>query len=131
MQRNNNVVKVTRKTKAEKRGKRVFLYVDDVFINETILANGMGYLYLFDDNAGLLQIEPLLAAQVRAINGGLGIWSLNYRSEIYYVAAGGSFRFHRPGCRSTARMRVGNQLIFDSREEAALIGLSPCRTCSP
>ncbi|MCK4632040.1 MAG: thermonuclease family protein [candidate division Zixibacteria bacterium] len=108
-----------------------FLYIDNVCINEAILRSGMGCLYLFEDNIGLPQIEPLLAAQVEAINGDRGIWSVDYRPEDHYVAAKGSFRFHRPGCRAIARTRVDNRLIFDSREEAALIGLSPCRTCRP
>ena len=109
-----------------------YLYIDTVFVNKRILENGLGYLYLFKDN------EPdspasreLLAAQRKALEKRIGIWSLARAAEPYYVASANSFRFHRPGCRSVAKIKPANLRRFDTREEALYEGLSPCRNCKP
>ena len=108
-----------------------FLYVDSVFVNREILANGLGYLYLFRDNIELPQIEELLEGQKKAIDDKVGLWSISYRAEDYYVRKPGSFRFHRPGCRSVVNSDASKLIRYESREEAAKIGLSPCRNCRP
>jgi len=109
-----------------------YLYIDSVFVNKLILENGLGYLYLFKDNdPESPQVKQLLAAQREALKSRVGIWSLAWAAEPYYVASVNSFRFHRPGCRSVAKMKLGNIRRFDTREEALYEGLSPCRNCKP
>lgn len=108
-----------------------FLYIDSVFVNREILARGLGYLYLFRDNIELPQTEELLKAQKKAIDEKLGLWSRPYRAEDYYVSTPGSFRFHRPGCRSVANSDPDKMIRYESREEAAKNGLAPCRNCRP
>ncbi|MBN1211671.1 MAG: thermonuclease family protein, partial [candidate division Zixibacteria bacterium] len=109
-----------------------YLYIDSLFVNKVILENGLGYLYLFDDNDPASQpVQELLAAQRRALENKTGLWSLPKEPENYYIAAKGSFRFHRPGCRSVKNIKPGNYRTFKTREEALYEGLSPCRNCKP
>ncbi|MDH4158131.1 MAG: thermonuclease family protein [candidate division Zixibacteria bacterium] len=108
-----------------------FLYVDDTMVNQAILANGLGYLYLFRENTGLPEIAGLLTAQKEAIASGRGLWAAPRSPEDYYINKSGSFRFHRPGCRSIGELRPGTYRIIATREEACAEGLSPCRNCRP
>jgi len=109
-----------------------YLYIDSLFVNKVILENGLGYLYLFDDNdPNSPLVQQLLAAQRRALENKTGLWSLQREAENYYIAANGSFRFHRPGCRSVKNIKPGNYRRLKTREEALYEGLSPCRNCKP
>lgn len=108
-----------------------FVTIDTVQVNRAIIANGLGYLYLFKDNIGNPKIESMMAAQREAISKERGIWSIGHTPEQEYINTEGSFRFHRPGCRSVAKRREGRFQTFATREEAAIEGLSPCRTCQP
>jgi micrococcal nuclease len=109
-----------------------YLYADSLFVNREILRHGLGYLYLFRDNE-LKQdrVRLLLEAQRQAMRDKVGLWSLKREPEEYYVQKAGSFRLHRPGCRSVANLREGNYRVFQTREEGLATGLSPCRNCKP
>ena len=109
-----------------------YLYVDSTFVNKLILENGLGYLYLFKDTEiNRDETKLLLKAQQLAIDSKIGIWSIKKESEKYYVNTEGSFRLHRPGCRSLRNLREGHYRKFAIREEAFKEGLSPCRNCQP
>ena len=107
-----------------------YVYLDTLFINKVIIENGLGYLYLFKENAKNPRTLGLLQAQQKAINQTIGIWSLNKIDENYYLSSPGSFRLHRPGCNSLKKPE--NQYIkFNHRLDAYNEGLSPCRNCKP
>jgi len=109
-----------------------YLYLDSILVNEEILKNGLGYLYLFPDNvADTIHIKRLLAAQIEAIDNSRGIWSRPIAEEPFYLARKGSFRFHRPTCRSVSGLGPAAVIKFDSRPEAFKKGYSPCRNCRP
>ncbi|MEW6411642.1 MAG: thermonuclease family protein [Candidatus Zixiibacteriota bacterium] len=109
-----------------------YLYIDSLFVNKAILENGLGYLYLFkDEDLRRPETSQLLAAQRRAMDRKIGVWSLPRRSEEYYIAKSGSFRLHRPGCSSVAELKEGTYRRFKTREEGLREGLSPCRNCKP
>lgn len=109
-----------------------YLYIDTVFVNEAILAQGLGNLYLFKDtDQNRKETGLLLAAQREAIAAGRGVWSLPKNPEDYYIASVNSFRFHRPGCGSISKLKPANARILQAREEALMEGLSPCRNCQP
>lgn len=109
-----------------------YVYVDSVFINKAILDNGLGYLYLFKDNEiSRPEVKELLAAQRAALGRRQGIWSIAHTPESRYIQVDGSFRFHRPGCRSVRDIKIGHYREFLNREEALAEGLSPCRNCKP
>ncbi len=122
---------------AEKRRDRygrllAYVYVDSVFLNKIILENGLGYLYLFKDTESKRKkTQELLIAQQSAIDASIGIWSLPYSAEAYYINKTGSFRLHRPGCNSVKKLIPGKYRKFESRIDALKTGLSPCRNCKP
>jgi micrococcal nuclease len=109
-----------------------YIYLDSVFVNAAILEQGLGHIYLFDDNIGDKdKIELLLDAQNRAMTSGRGVWSMPRQPEPYYLAKKGSFRFHRPHCASVKNADWNELIRFDSREQAFRDGYSPCRNCRP
>ena len=109
-----------------------YLYIDSIFVNKAILENGLGYLYLFKDTElDRPETEELFVAQRAAMQKGIGLWSVQRAPEDYYIAAPGSFRFHRPGCSTAKRFKPGRYRTFKTREEALYEGLSPCRRCKP
>jgi hypothetical protein len=48
-----------------------------------------------------------------------------------YVASKNSKVFHKPSCRSAARIKPENLVTYNSREEAIAAGKSPCKICKP
>lgn len=48
-----------------------------------------------------------------------------------YVGSAQSDKFHHPGCRWARKIKSGNLITFNSREEAVNAGYSPCGTCNP
>ena len=109
-----------------------YVFVDTLFVNRMIVDSGYAYVYLFDDNE--LRSEPvrkLLEAQRSAIARHAGLWSLPYVPEDRYINPEGSFRLHRPGCRSLGELKPGRYQEFRTREEGLALGLSPCRNCKP
>jgi micrococcal nuclease len=109
-----------------------YLYIDSILINEQILRNGLGYLYLFDDtDKDKPELKRLFQAQQDAMDDGRGVWSLSHTPEAYYLARKGGYRLHRSGCNSLRNINPDNYLIFKTRNEGLRLGLSPCRNCKP
>ena len=109
-----------------------YVYVDTLFVNKTIIDSGYAYVYLFDDNELTRQeVKRLLDAQRSAIDRRVGLWALPHTPETRYINTQGSFRLHRPGCRSLGALKPGKYQEFKTREEGLELGLSPCRNCKP
>jgi len=108
-----------------------FLYFDSISVNEELIRHGLAHVYLFRDNIGNPLVERLLILQKAAIENGRGIWALEMKSEPYYAAIRGAYRFHRPGCSSVRNLPPGQVIKYHSRKEAFFDGLSPCRNCRP
>ena len=109
-----------------------YVYIDSIFVNKAVIENGLGYLYLFKDTElDRPETRLLLLAQRAALNGKVGLWSVEKSREEYYVASPNSFRFHRPHCRSLGEFKPGHHRRFETREQALYEGLSPCRRCKP
>jgi micrococcal nuclease len=109
-----------------------YLYLDTLMVNREMIRLGLANLYLFKDNLGDKgRIEALLLAQRDAIDNRRGIWSIKHDPEEFYIAHRGSYRFHRPSCRSI-KNPLGKDIVrFSTREEACREGYSPCRNCRP
>ncbi len=106
------------------------VFVDTINVGARILRAGLGYLYLFDDNAHLR--DRYLNLQNLAMDEHLGIWSLKPpKAEAYYCQIKGSFRFHRPLCTSMKNVERRKIVKIDDRDQALRRGLSPCRNCKP
>ncbi len=109
-----------------------YLYIDSAFINRTLIDSGLAYVYLFKDNKlDSPRIAALLEAQRGAIDRSVGLWSIEREPEDYYLSPPGSFRLHRPGCRSVRNCDRHPCREFSTREEGLVTGLSPCRNCKP
>jgi len=109
-----------------------YLYVDTLFINKTVIDSGLGYVYLFRDNdLESDQVRCMIEAQRSAIERRVGLWSLPHTPEEQYINKAGSFRLHRPNCRSLGELVEGRYQSFSTREEGLATGLSPCRNCKP
>ncbi|MCK5125654.1 MAG: thermonuclease family protein [candidate division Zixibacteria bacterium] len=109
-----------------------FAYLDTILINEELIRRGYANLYLFPDNLkNTKMLNRLLAIQKNSVRNLTGIWSLPYLEEDQYIANTRSKRFHRPDCRSAAKLSESRKRIFLKRENAFLEGYSPCRNCKP
>lgn len=120
-------------TRRDKYGRLLgYLYIDTLNVNQALLDSGYANIYLFKDNElNNMSTSQLLEAQKRAIKNKLGIWSLKKNKEEFYLRPPGSFRLHRPGCRSLDMEHIDRYQKFDDRLEAFQQGLSPCRNCQP
>lgn len=109
-----------------------YLYIDSIFVNKAIIDSGLGYLYLFKDNdAKRSETTLMLKSQQTAIDSKIGLWSLKKNAEEYYINLLGSYRLHRPDCRSIKKLVEGKYQKFAIREDGLKLGLSPCRNCRP
>lgn len=109
-----------------------YLYIDTLFINKMLIDSGLGYVYLFSDNdLKSDQVRLMIEAQRSAIKRKVGLWSLPHAPEERYINKIGSFRLHRPNCRSLGKLVEGRYRVFSTREEGLATGLSPCRNCKP
>ncbi len=110
-----------------------YLYVDDtLFVNRAIIDAGLAYVYLFDDNdRDRREVKQLIEAQKEALEKRSAIWSIARQPEEYYLSNESSFRLHRPGCESVESIKPEHLRKFSTREEALVLGLSPCRNCKP
>ncbi len=107
-----------------------YLFLDSVFYNQTVILAGMGLVYLFSEN--LSRAENLIQSQRLAREKRVGIWSLPPGPpEEYYLVPRGSYRFHRPLCPSVKNSDPARGRIFENRDSALDLGLSPCRNCRP
>ena len=119
------------KVNSDKYGRLLlYAFVDSNFVNETIIRNGLGIVYLFESD--LKYADALIESQKRARTARLGIWSLpDPALEDYYINIEGSFRFHRPLCMAIKKSDPDKWKIYYSREELLDKGFSPCRNCRP
>jgi micrococcal nuclease len=128
----NKAVKIeTGKTAEDKYGRTLaYLYLGSNLYNEMLLRAGLARIYFFEKNQRYS--KELLSAQNDARKAKRGIWSLPAPSpEPYYIAAGGSFRFHRPLCRDIKDINLKKAKRYKTRDAALDLGLSPCRDCKP
>jgi len=109
-----------------------YIFLDSLFVNREMVRQGLAYVYLFSDDAGhRARVKTLVAAQNEAIDARRGLWGITRHAEPYYVVRRGSLRFHRPVCEAVRDLKPEEYIVFDTREEAARRGYSPCRNCRP
>jgi len=136
-ERNNELVKGKRlrlrfgKKKFDSKGRMlVYAFVDGIFINETLIQEGLAYVRLTDDNHRFE--KRLLAAQEEARHYRRGLWksrSLSRESE--YIADRKYGNFHRPQCDECKKIKPERKIVFKSTGKAFKEGLAPCTKCNP
>jgi micrococcal nuclease len=124
-------LEVDKKEPEDKYGRILgYVYVDRILFNELIIRRGLARVYLFRGNQPFR--AELISAQNEARRAKIGIWSLPAPSpEPYYIAPGGSYRFHRPLCPLIKNINLKKAKRYKSRDGALDMGLSPCRECKP
>ncbi len=109
-----------------------FIYLDTVLVNLELVGRGYAGMYLFrENNNNEEMLNRFLSVQRSAVSDNLGIWSVPYHEEEFYVGNRRSYRFHRPECKSIRNMNESRRIEFETREAALMEGLSPCRNCRP
>ncbi|CCW61064.1 unnamed protein product [Phytomonas sp. EM1] len=94
-------------------------------INVALVLDGLAFFYAPHGSDLLERRDLLLSAQRLAIQKRRNIWSIAPLQQTVYVTRNG-IAFHRDVCFHIKRFIKQTTL-----EEAARIGLSPCRTCQP
>jgi micrococcal nuclease len=124
-------LEIDKKNQEDKYGRILaYAYVNGVLYNELILRRGLAGVYLFKGNQP--HKDQLISAQNEARKKKRGIWSLPEPArEPYYIAAGGSYRFHRPLCPAIKNINLKKARRYKTRDDALDAGLSPCRECKP
>jgi micrococcal nuclease len=106
------------------------VFIDTVDIGLAMIRSGYAQLYLFNDDSYLK--EKYLPVLKNSIDHKMGLWGLvPPKTEAYYLTTKGSYRFHRPLCRSLKNANPKNLRRIKTRIEAIESGLSPCRNCHP
>jgi micrococcal nuclease len=107
-----------------------YVFLGKTLINEVIIRRGFARVYIFSGKERYN--GRLISAQNQARKEKIGVWSLPApEPEAYYIAPGGSYRFHRPLCPLIKNINAKKARKFKSRGEALDEGLSPCRECRP
>jgi len=106
------------------------VYVDGLWVSDSLVAAGLAVVYGFSDNAEFL--PPLIATQRIAIDARIGLWSiLLEESEAFYIGSLSGYRFHRPNCASVPKIKHDRRIQFDSKHDAYYDGYAPCGRCTP
>lgn len=111
---------------------RLFAYAfrDDVFINKTLVLEGLAYVRLTLDTKRYSDV--LLAAQAEARRSRRGLWSrVSGSDEQSYVADPKYGEFHRPSCEVVPRINPERRVEFKNKEGAFDQAFAPCNKCLP
>jgi micrococcal nuclease len=107
----------------------VFLH-DGRMVNALMVQEGLAVVMLKRPNTRYRDF--LLAGQREAMQKRIGLWAhLPEKEDTIYVGNSRSFRFHRKGCASLARVPMEKRIHFRSRYEAFWAGYGPCKRCKP
>jgi len=109
-----------------------YISIDSTFIGEELLRAGLGYVLLFNEKErDHPRVKRLIAAQQKAIDDRVGLWSLERVPESHYLVKKARFRLHRPFCRSVEDLDSSQVVSYATREEGLQQGYAPCRRCRP
>jgi endonuclease YncB( thermonuclease family) len=118
------------KKKDEKGNLLAYVFVKKTFVNADLIRNG----YARADTSGpnIKYRDALLEAEKRAIADDKGIWLEKKKdTEKEYVGNKRTSTFHRPTCKTLAKLPDKVRIIFHNRSDAIKIGYVPCKICKP
>lgn len=110
-----------------------YVYLDGVMFNETLLEEGYAELATYPPNVKYVDRFTEIANRVHGGGnpGGTGDGKVPVKTSGTYVASIESDKYHNPACRQADRITDENRTWFDTAEEAASYGYSPCGICQP
>ena len=53
------------------------------------------------------------------------------QSSYSYVGSVNSDKYHRPSCQWANKIKPGNEIYFNTKDQAELEGYKPCKVCKP
>lgn len=112
---------------------RINAYVfleDGTLVNLVLVREGLAFARLTPD-VQLFRAD-LLAAQLAARAGSLGIWERQPPSDQSHYPGDPKYaEFHRPTCEIVPRLDPGRRIDFATKDEAFDQGFTPCNKCLP
>ena len=112
---------------------RLLAYVfleDGDMVNAILVRKGLANVLVKRPN--LKYLDLLIHNQRLAMKENLGIWQKAVvKPESYYIGSSKSYRFHRPECIFSRRIRSHHIVRFKSCRDAYWRGFSPCKRCNP
>lgn len=106
-----------------------YVYIDGRMFNKTLLE--MGYAAVSTWPPNVKYVDDFTAIQQAARGAGAGFWADYAEPAGAYLGSVNSDKFHAPDCRQAETIKEANRIWFDSREEAAAAGYTPCSVCQP
>ena len=110
-----------------------YVWVDGKMYNKTLLEDGIANLATYPPN---VKYVDEFTAIVNARNPGNSDSQENpndpdVKDSGQYVGSLESDKYHLPGCRFAEKISEGNEIWFDTEEEAITAGYKPCGVCNP
>jgi micrococcal nuclease len=117
--------------KKDARGRLLaYVFVKNVFINGELVR--LGYARAAVKPPNTKYKELLLNYQHKAMEEEKGLWQEKKGdSEKYYIGNKRTYVFHRPSCKSVAKISEKNRIVFRNRLDAIKIGYVPDKLCKP
>lgn len=110
-----------------------YVYVDDVFVNAWLVANGYAQVMTIPPNVKYADLFVKLEREAR--DAAKGLWGIPKEQTVEveegYWSSSRSDKFHRPSCRWARRISPGNLVVFKNRDDALKAGYIPCKECKP
>ncbi len=107
-----------------------YVYLGNEMFNKTLLREGYATLSTYPPN--VKYVEQFTALEKEAKAAGVGFWEgLNIKTTGTYVGSILSNKYHLPTCRYAEAIKAENKIWFDTKEEAAAAGYTPCGVCKP
>ncbi|MFQ5428782.1 MAG: thermonuclease family protein [Phycisphaerae bacterium] len=107
-----------------------YAFVDNTFVNETLVREGLAYVRLTKKT--LRFAEKLLAAQREAREERRGLWRhVSDDASQRYAADPKYGTFHLPNCDVAARIKLKRRVILEGKAAAFAGGYAPCNKCRP
>lgn len=106
---------------------------DGRMLSLLLVEAGAVFVYPHASDTDREMAERLLAAQISAMNKGLGFWPKLLASPAAgntYLGTRSSRRFHTMSCATGRKVKPANQVRFSSLREAFAAGYAPARECT-
>lgn len=107
-----------------------YVFVKNVFVNGDLVRHGYARAAIKPPNTKYKDV--LLSYQEKAVEEEKGLWQEKKGdTEKYYIGNKRTYVFHRPLCKSVAKIPEKNRIVFRSRQDAIKIGYVPDKVCKP
>ncbi|MGE5582361.1 MAG: thermonuclease family protein [Bacillota bacterium] len=108
-----------------------YVYVGSIFVNAYLVQAGFAQIMTIPPNVKYATLFRQLQREAQAANRGLwGKVEPVKQSGLYLGSAKGS-TYHYQTCKWAQKIKPGNKIWFNSKDEAEKSGYKPCKACNP